>query len=73
MNVQEHITEYGMHWNFFFTLGTMPLVGGLMGGLKRNLGVRFRDIGLVIVLRESGFGYRIDGIHWLTRDDWAAG
>lgn len=25
INYQEHVSEYGMHWNFFFTLGFMAL------------------------------------------------
>lgn len=34
INYQEHHSEYGLHWNFFFTLGFLPPCVSLLGSLR---------------------------------------
>jgi phosphatidylinositol glycan class W len=43
-NYQEHVSEYGLHWNFFFTLGVVGLFISLLNIPSRYCGA----LGLVI-------------------------
>lgn len=50
INYQEHVTEYGVHWNFFITLGIIPVFTALLQLLVPR--ANFAFIGGVIMIRE---------------------
>jgi glucosaminylphosphatidylinositol acyltransferase len=36
INYQEHITEYGLHWNFFITLAATKIIGSIFEGFMKT-------------------------------------
>lgn len=45
---QEHVSEYGVHWNFFLTLASLPLLSNIV---SRFIGIRkFISTGVIIGL-----------------------
>ncbi|KAI1294507.1 Glucosaminyl phosphatidylinositol (GlcN-PI) nositol acylation protein [Mortierella claussenii] len=53
VDYQEHVTEYGMHWNFFFTLGFLPIFVTFFRSLANY--VRFSILGTAVAVAYQYF------------------
>ncbi|RHZ80596.1 hypothetical protein Glove_134g60 [Diversispora epigaea] len=49
VDYQEHVTEYGKHWNFFFTLGLLPIFVTLCRAIQKYVRFSFVGIGIAIL------------------------
>lgn len=54
VNYQEHVTEYGLHWNFFITLAVTKIIGTIIEGfLKTTDQIKYTALGLMIAHEAS--------------------
>ncbi|XP_076082272.1 glucosaminyl-phosphatidylinositol-acyltransferase PIGW-like [Mytilus galloprovincialis] len=57
VNYQEHVTEYGTHWNFFFTLATVKILASILSFLLPIVYWKFVVV-LLCILHQYLLTYR---------------
>uniref|UniRef100_A0A1B6FED9 Phosphatidylinositol-glycan biosynthesis class W protein n=1 Tax=Cuerna arida TaxID=1464854 RepID=A0A1B6FED9_9HEMI len=70
LNYQKHITEYGIHWNFFITLAMVKLLAYLL--LKISRGHSFISGLLVMIIHQYLLSYSLESyvLSNKDRDNW---
>uniref|UniRef100_A0A1B6M3S8 Phosphatidylinositol-glycan biosynthesis class W protein n=2 Tax=Graphocephala atropunctata TaxID=36148 RepID=A0A1B6M3S8_9HEMI len=70
LNYQKHITEYGVHWNFFVTLAMVKLLGYLL--LKISRGYSFISGLFVVIIHQYLLSYSLEAyvLSNKGRDNW---
>lgn len=67
LEYQEHVTEYGIHWNFFITLGLLPIFFGIIDPVL-NFVPRF-VVALVICIGYEVLMVNTDLLSFILRSD----
>lgn len=50
INYQEHVTEYGVHWNFFITLAVTKILGTVIEGFMKTADqIKYAALGIMVV------------------------
>ena len=62
---QEHETEYGTHWNFFLTIGLLPVLSVLLHPFMRYLSLPFLGMLLAVCAYD-----RVPVLLWLACSCW---
>ncbi|BGP29686.1 Glucosaminyl phosphatidylinositol (GlcN-PI) nositol acylation protein [Rhodotorula toruloides] len=59
----EHVTEYGVHWNFFFTLALLPVFGTALEGLAGKVDMHVFGLAVGVVHQLA--------LSWTPLQHWA--